>query len=265
MLKKFIKLYEDPRLKNVDYDSDDLLKIHGTILEEKKAMNNVFSHFYNRCMDIDKKMFIGTGKKIEIGAGVSFMKKLYPDVMVTDVKKADHLDGVVDAQNMNLENSSVRAIYGINCFHHFPEPELFFNELNRVLINGGGCILIDPYYGPLAEFLYAKLFKTETFDKFQKDWGNSSGVMVGANQALSYIVFVRDRETYCSKFPNLKIIYTERLNNYLEYLVSGGLNFKQLIPDNFFPIIKFIEFLLTPLSKFFALHHIVVIKKIDEL
>ena len=263
MFKKLIKLYEDPRLKNVDYDSDDLLKIHGTILEEKKAMNNVFSHFYNRCMDLDEKMFTGIGKRIEIGAGVSFMKKIYPDVIVTDVKRADHLDGVLDAQNMNLDDVSVRAFYGINCFHHFPAPELFFDELNRVLAKGGGCILIDPYYGPLAGFLYAKLFKTETFDKSQREWSNTAGVMVGANQALSYVVFVRDRVIYTSKFPNLKIIHMETLNNYLQYLISGGLNFKQMIPDFLFPVIRFVEFLLTPVSRLFALHHIIVIMKTD--
>jgi SAM-dependent methyltransferase len=214
-------------------------------------------------MDIDLKMFTGMGKRIEMGAGVSFMKKLYPDVIITDIKKADHLDGVFDAQNMNVENESVRALYGINCFHHFPEPEIFFNELDRVLVKGGGCILLDPYYGPLAVFLYKKLFKTETFDKTQKEWSSSGGAMVGANQALSYIVFVRDREIFNSRFPNLQIVHSEVMNNYLQYLISGGLNFKQLLPDFFFPIIKFVEFLLIPVSTLFGLHHIIVIRKTD--
>ena len=264
MFKRLIASFEDPRLRNVDYDSDDLLKVHAVILEEKKAMNAVFRHFYQKCMDIDAKMFTGTGQKIEIGAGVSFIKKLYPDVLITDIKKADHIDAVLDAQHMNIENQSVRAIYGINCFHHFPEPEKFFNELNRVLVNGGGCVLIDPYYGPLAEFLYKKLFKTETFDKAQKEWSTpTGGVMVGANQALSYIVFIRDQAVFRSKFPNLQIVHLGVLNNYLEYLISGGLNFKQLCPDFLFPLIRFTEFLLTPVVRLFALHHIIVIKKIN--
>jgi SAM-dependent methyltransferase len=213
-------------------------------------------------MALDKKYFLGAGQRLEIGAGVSFFNKLFPDVLITDIKKSSHLDRVIDAQQMDLPEYSVRAIYGINCFHHLPEPEKFFHELERVLVPGGGCILIDPYYGPISEMILTRLFKTETFDKSQKNWEtNSSGVMVGANQALSYIVFIRDRESFHEKFPGLEIVYAHPMNNYLQYLLSGGLNFKQLVPDFLIPGIKGIEFILTPLAPILALHHIIVLRK----
>jgi SAM-dependent methyltransferase len=262
MLDKIIKRLKDPRLETVDFDSDELLVIQKAILLEKKMMRGVFTHFYQRCMALDKKYFSGNGQRLEIGAGVSFFNRLFPDVLITDIKKSGHLDRVIDAQQMDMENESVRAIYGINCFHHLPEPDKFFHELERVLVRGGGCILIDPYYGPISEMILTRLFKTETFDKSQPGWNTASrGVMVGANQALSYIVFVRDRETFREKFPGLEIVYSHPLNNYLQYLLSGGLNFKQLCPDFFIPAIKGIEFLLTPLAPIFALHHIIVLRK----
>ena len=169
---------------------------------------------------------------------------------------------VVDAQNMPFEQNSVRAIYGINCFHHFPNPDLFFNELDRVLVKGCGCVLIDPYYGTIAKRFYKKIFDTETFDMTQKEWVNESlGFMNGANQALSYIVFIRDKKKFEERYPNLEIIVQRTLNNYMRYALSGGLNFRQILPSFFSPVIKFFEFIFMPFNSVFALHHIIVIRK----
>jgi hypothetical protein len=85
--------------------------------------------------------------------------------------------------------------------------------------------------------------------------------MNGANQALSYIVFVRDRAEMERKHPSLKIVYEQRVGNYLKYIISGGLNFRQLLPDSLTGTVSFIEKLVWPFNRWFALHHIVVIRK----
>jgi SAM-dependent methyltransferase len=246
----------------VDFDSDELLVVQQAILLEKKMMRDVFTYFYKRCMALDKEYLIGDGQRLEIGAGVSFFNRLFPEVLITDIKNSNQLDRTLDAQKMDLPNRSVRTIYGINCFHHLPEPDKFFHELDRVLVHGGGCILIEPYYGPAAKMIFTRLFMTETFDKSQLGWSTANqGVMVGANQALSYIIFIRDREIFMRKFPDLEIIYSRPLNNFLQYLLSGGLNFKQLCPDFLIPTIKVVEYLLAPLAPVFAMHHIIVLRK----
>ncbi len=254
----------DPRLKGIDVDSDELLSVHRRILYEKKMMREVFEDFYNKCIKLDKKYFSGKGLKVEIGAGVSFFKEKYPEILSTDIKQAPHLDKVIDALDMDFQNSSVRAMYGINCFHHFPNPEKFFSELIRVLENGGGCILIEPYYDFVASRFYKKIFNTETFNKTQQQWKDTENlVMSGANQALSYIVFKRDKEKFNSLFPELEIVYHKPLNNYIRYLLSGGLNFRSLLPGYCSPFLKCIEFVLSPIRKVFALHHIIVIRKLE--
>lgn len=262
----FVKLrtyLQEPRLIGVDLDSDEMLSIHSKVLYEKPMMKEVFSEFYDTCISLDEKYFSNCkGKRVEIGAGVSFFKKKYPEIISTDIKKAENLDMVVDAQNMPFENNSIRAIYGINCFHHLPNPNLFFNELDRVLEKGCGCILIDPYYGTVAKRFYKKIFDSETFDMTQKEWVNESqGFMNGANQALSYIVFKRDKKKFEEMYPNLEIVIQKPLNNYMRYLLSGGLNFRQILPSFFSPVIKFFEFLFIPFNSIFALHHIIVIRK----
>lgn len=262
IFKKILKKITYPRLLETDYNSDELLDIQRKILDEKKMMKNVFKEFYDLCIKYDKKYFSGDGKRLEIGAGVSFFKEKYTDIISSDIKKTAHLDMVVNAMDMPFENNYLRAVYGINCFHHFPEPDKFFKELERCLDNGGGCILIEPYYGFLASKIYKKLFSTETFDKKQNNWNKSdNNIMTGANQALSYIVFKRDKEIFKQKYQNLEIIYQKPLTNYLRYLLSGGLNFKGLCPPLLEPLIRFIEFIILPFAKVFALHHIIVIKK----
>jgi SAM-dependent methyltransferase len=262
VLKRIRTYLAEPRLAGKNPDTEEFLDLHRQILEEKPMMNAVFAEFYDACINIDEKYFSGNGKRVEIGAGVSFFKKIYPQIITTDIKRADYLDMVVDALNMPFENGSVRAIYGINCFHHFPDPNQFFKELIRVLNSGGGCVLIDPYHGPLAKAFYKNVFDTEGFDVAQPSWKNDSlGVMMNANQALSYIVFTRDKKQFETQYPELELVKQYPLKNYVRYLLSGGLNFRQLLPSFLSPLLKLVEWLLSPLSKVFGLHHIIIIRK----
>jgi hypothetical protein len=261
LLRRWLK---EPRLKDINLNGDERLEIHKEILLEKPMLKEVFSEFYRLCYTLDNRYFTGIGKRIEIGAGVSFFKDCYPEVISSDLMEASHLDMIIDAQQMNLSDHSIRSIYGINCFHHFSEPDLFLNELERVLTPGGGCILIEPYYGLLAKEFFKRVFASEHFNNRQKSWCstyNNISVMTGANQALSYIVFVRDRKEFQSKHPHLDIIINRPLNNYVRYLTSGGLNFKSILPPAFAPFLKFLEFLLIPFRQIMALHYVIVIKK----
>lgn len=254
----------DPRLLGIDVDSDNLISIHRAILEEKPMMKAVFAEFYDLCIRLDEKHFTGEGKRVEIGAGSSFFKKRHPGIISTDIKKGDHLDMVLDAQNMVFEDKSVRAIYGIHCFHHLPHPTKFLSELERVLVPGGGCVLIEPYYGFVASKFYKVMCDTETFDP-TGEWENpSQGYMDNANQALSYIVFKRDRHDFTRMYPDLEIVTGKPLNNYVRYLLSGGVNFPQLVPQVMAPALRVCETVLMPFNRIIALHHVLVIRRRRE-
>jgi SAM-dependent methyltransferase len=254
----------EPRLQSVDVDSAALIDVHREILAGKPMMLGVFREFYDRCMSIDRRYFSGEGSRVEIGAGVSLFKRYYPEIIATDIKPSPYLDDVVDALAMPYQAESVRAIYAINCFHHLPSPDRFFSELERVLVAGGGCVLIDPYYGLLARWLYPRLFDSETFDMSQTTWEGADhpmGIMTGANQALSYIVFVRDRAIFRDRHPGLQLVDHRPLTNYPRYLLSGGLNFRQILPSAAIGPIKLGERVFSPFARIFGLHHVVVIRK----
>jgi len=267
ILSKILRnLVLDSKIKddNIDRDSVDLLKVHAEIIKNKTLLHNVFQEFYDLCIRMDISYFKGTGKVVELGAGVSFIKTKYPYITTSDIKNYQGVDLVVDSQNMLFEDNEVHAFYGINCFHHFAEPRKFFNELKRILPSGGGVVLIEPYYGFFSNILYKRVHEDEFYDKQQQLWEtghNANQFMTGANQALSYLIFVRDRKDFEREFPELEIVYTAVINNYVRYLVSGGVNFKQLLPSFLERPLKLLEKILTPLNKILGLHHVIVLRK----
>jgi SAM-dependent methyltransferase len=259
----FFNFLKNKKLANIEVDSEELLYIQKDVLESKSILKEVFKEFYDLCIKLDKEYFYkNNGPELEIGSGTSIFKKFYPEILSSDIKFFKELDIVINVQTMPLRDNSVHAFYGINIFHHLPYPEKFFSELIRTLKPGGGCILIEPYFGLTASIFYKHIFETETFIKNQPSWNYpTEGPMKGANQALSYIVFVRDKKKFDKLYPELEILYIKPLRNYLRYLLSGGLNFISLIPDFMVLPVKLLEFLLKPVETILALHYIIVIRK----
>ncbi len=246
----------------MDVDGSERLELHGKVLERKRMLREVFVEFHHAFHRLADRYFKVEGLEVELGAGIAPMRNSYPEVLATDIVATEQLDMALNAEAMSLDDHSARVFYGQNCFHHFPHPDRFFTELERTLKVGGGAILIEPFHGPFAAFLYKRLFKSEGFDMHFPSWETpSTGSMNGANQALSYIVFVRDRQAFERKHPGLEIVHQEICGNYLRYLISGGLNFRQLLPDALIPVLKVVEKLLYPLRRVLALHHIVVIRR----
>ena len=261
-MRWLLDILRDPILDGMDVDGTNRFNLHRKMLEKKRMLREVFTEFHHLFRMMNAQFLDGKGIEVELGSGVAPMRDSYPEVLATDIVNAPNLDKVVNAEAMDFVDNTVKAIYGQNCFHHFPHPDAFFDELNRVLIPGGGAILLEPYYGPVASFLFKRLFRTEGFDKTYPSWNTPAiGPMNGANQALSYIVFVRDRVDFELKHPTLKIVYQRQVGNYLQYLISGGLNFRQLLPDSLTEFVYFLEKILSPLNRWTALHHIIVIRK----
>jgi len=261
-MNKIRALLSHPDVNSIDINDGSRIEAHAGILNRKKMLKIVFCEFHDCMKRLGQQHLSVKGLEIEIGAGVSALKNSYPDVLATDIVHAPDLDMVLDAESMDLPDNSVGVFYGQNCFHHFSRPDNFFAEIERVLISGGGVVLLEPYYGPFASFLFKKLFLTEGFDKKTSSWeALNTGPMLGANQALSYIVFKRDYDQFRLKYPMLEVVHHELAHNYVKYLLSGGLNFRQIIPDSAIRPINFLEKLMRPLSSIFALHHFIVIQK----
>lgn len=256
-------LYES-ETRRLDVDGVELIGAHRRILERKPLLKSAFTTFYGDMIDSCDRWFPTDGLEIELGSGVGFFKKLRPSVVTSDVRSVPDLDRVIDAQQMDLPNEVVRCIYGINVFHHIPDPDRFFAELCRVLKPNGGCILIEPHNGLGSRLLHRYLHKDEHFDPDASSWMTTEvrGPMSGANQALAYIVFERDRASFTEKYGrHLEIVHSVYCLNALRYLLSGGLNFRQMSPSFAEPFLRAIERSGRPWARHWSFHQLVVLRK----
>jgi len=253
----------DPEVAACDPDSVEFAIAHRKVVQGKPMVRDLFASFYAECRAMDRRHFGDTpGARLEIGSGSSFMADLYPDVIATDVIPVPFVQIVLSAEEMPLGDGTLRSIYGINVFHHLSQPRRFFRECRRVLQPGGGVVLIEPYHGPLARFVFRNLHGSERFDPSVSSWeaGGATGTMSGANQALSYVVFTRDRRRFEREYPELEIV-VDRPHTHLRYLLSGGVNFRQVIPSSFGGAVAKLEDILAPFNHWLALQHTIVLRR----
>lgn len=248
---------------STELDENVRINSHSAALDKKPVLRDVFTDIHKALRGLDEKWFGSTpGDRIEIGSGVCPMRDVYPDTLATDVVPAEHLDEVIDAQDINRQDGSVRTVYLQNAFHHIPDPEAFFVSAQKVIAPGGGIIMLEPHWGPIAGLIFPRLFKSEGYDKKQIGWEQKmTSSMDGANQALSYVVLQRDYDQFKAKFPELELVARGVSPTYMRYVLSGGLNFPQLLPSFLFPVVRGIEFLTSPISRFTGLHQWIVIRK----
>ena len=146
IIKFLVNFLIEPSLKNMDIDGQNRLSLHSKIIARKRMLREVFIEMHTLFHKLNIKFLSGNGRQIELGAGVSPMRDSYPEVLSTDIITSPDHDFALNAEAMDLPDGGVKVFYGQNCFHHFPHPDAFFYELERVLAPGGGAILIDPYY-----------------------------------------------------------------------------------------------------------------------
>jgi hypothetical protein len=105
--------------------------------------------------------------------------------------------------------------------------------------------MIEPWVSSWSRFVYTR-FHHEPFRPEAEDWSFPSvGPLSGANGALPWIVFVRDRKRFEAEFPALAI---EEIRPFLpfRYLLSGGVGMRSLMPDFTHSMWKGIERILAP-------------------
>lgn len=248
----------------LDVDGNELIAVHRQSLTRKPLLKAAYVAFYRDMIESCERLLPVDGLEIELGSGVGFFKSLRPNVITSDVRPIPTVDRVLDAEHMDLPDNSVRCIYAINAFHHLSDPNRFFSELRRVLKPGGGCILIEPHIGWGSSWLHRHLHKDEHFDPTASSWKTLEirGPLSGANQALAYIVFERDRRSFDEKYGrDLEVVRQFYCLNSLRHFFSGGLNFRQLLPSFTEPLLRLFEQMGRPLARHWALYQVIVLRR----
>lgn len=238
-------------------DSPERTLFHRELILRKKFLRKLYEQWYAEFIAEIKNLPNNT--YIELGSGGGFFKKLAPQAICTDILELPTNDMTFSALKMPFDDNSVGGIFMIDTLHHIPDIEKFLSEVNRVLAVGGKMIMIEPANTLWGRFIY-KNFHHEPFDVGGGWTLPESGPLSGANGALPWIVFERDKSIFKEKFPNLRT-ETVKYRNPLLYLLSGGVSFRQLLPDFMFPIINAIDSTLPKLCKQFSMFQIISVRR----
>ncbi len=199
------------------------------------------------------------GQMVELGSGGGFIKDVLPGVITSDILPLPNCDECFSALDMPFADESVSAIFMIDVFHHIPDSRQFLREVQRVLKAGGKMVMVEPANSAWGRWIYQN-FHHEPFVP-AGGWSiPSSGPMSGANGALPWIVFQRDRDRLEREFPQLQIASITH-HTPLRYLLSGGVSRKSLVPQGSFGLVTALERLGKPAAKWFSMFQTIDVVK----
>lgn len=187
---------------------------------------------------LPSRIFHNEGVAIEIGSGVLPLRTFRSNIFSSDIAETKLVDLRLDALNIPLANSSSDAIIAQNAFHHLELPMQFLEECIRVLKPGGAVLLIEPSYSLLARIIYPALFSSEGYAPDISGDDVSYNDPRYPNQALSFLYFKKYRADVCKRFPEISQIEIFPLSSGIRYLLSGGLNFRPLVPNSILKLLR---------------------------
>jgi SAM-dependent methyltransferase len=208
---------EDPSSVTNKVWSDEYLKItYREILDYQLSLS---------CRPVKDQVIV------ELGSAGGITKLLYPGILTTDVRIQEGVDYELNMDfSLPFMNESVDCIVAKDVLHHISDAQAHFLEVERVLKIGGSVIYADPNWNVVSKLVFTFLHP-EVFDDKQVEWKFHSPDPMYSNQAIPWIIFVRDLEVFNSLNPQLKAEILSKRMNGLSFLLSGGVMNRSLIPS----------------------------------
>lgn len=215
-------------------------------IRQKAALTAWYTEVYDAYAECIARA-ADAGVILELGSGAGFAKDRIPDLVTSDILPYTGIDLVVDATSMPFGDGTLRFIGMLNVFHHIPDPAAFLAEAQRCLAPNGRILIVDQHRGRISAPILTHIHH-EPFRPDAEDWHfDSTGPLSGANGALAWIVFQRDRSRFECQFPRLELVrYAPHTP--LRYWLAGGLKPWSLIGERSFAAATAIDGLLTRIS-----------------
>jgi len=248
------RLLAHPLTRGVDIDDPTTTQLRRRIIQEKPFLRAIYEDWYAQLTAA-----LPTGTVLELGSGAGFL----PNAITSDVFLVEGIDAVMDARSLPFRASSLAATVMVDVLHHVPDVGAFFGEAVRVLRPGGRIVMIEPWVTPWSRFVYRHLHH-EPFLPEAATWEFPSvGPLSGANGALPWIVFVRDRARFEREFPSLRIVSIKPMMPFI-YLLSGGVSMRSFVPALTFRAFRAMERALAPLMPRLAMFAAITVERRDE-
>lgn len=248
---------ETPATRGLDVDHPHTTLVRREVLRSKPFLRKVYREWYGRIL---KALPPGDGRVLELGSGGGFLRELLPSLVTSEIAAWQGVSLVADARALPFRSGSLRAVVMTNVFHHFPDVRAFLREAGRAIRSGGAIVMVEPWVTAWSRFIYRRLHE-EPFEPDAREWEfPSTGPLSGANNALPWMVFERDRSRFEHEFPEWTI---QRIQPFMpiSYLVSGGVSMRSFMPGFTFGVWRLAERAATPVMGSLAMFASIVLER----
>jgi SAM-dependent methyltransferase len=251
-------LLAHPLTRGLDIDDPSTTHLRLQIIREKNFLRKIYEEWYQA---IAAALPPGQGAVLELGAGGGFMSDFVPDLITSELFYCPKIRAVLDGSRLPFIAKSLRGIVMTDVLHHLPQSRLFFAEATRCVRPGGVIAMIEPWVTPWSRFVYT--FHYEPFYPEALSWDLSNrGPLSGANDALPWIIFARDRIIFEREFPHWRIELIKPIMPF-RYLLSGGVSLRSLAPGWSFGLWRQFENTLGRWSNQLAMFAQIVLRRSD--
>lgn len=227
------------------------------IIQSKSFLRQLYQEWYTA---IVRALPPDPGAVLELGSGAGFLSDFVPGLISSEIFYCPTVRAVLDGLRLPFVDGALRGIVMTDVFHHLPQSRRFLAEASRCVQPGGVIVMIEPWNTPWSRWIYTRLHH-EPFLPEAQDWGfPMRGPLSGANGALPWIIFVRDRAQFEQEFPEW-CIETIIPGFPFCYLVSGGVSLRTLMPGWSFGPWRGLENALAPWMSGLAMFAQIVLRR----
>ena len=220
-----------------DVDDPKTTLLRRKIIRRKKYLRKVYGEWY---AIIASALPAAEGRVAELGSGAGFLRDYIPGLISCDLMNLPDISIVLDGCRLPFKKDALRAIIMTNVLHHLYDVKSFFSEAARCVKSGGAIVMVEPWVTSWSHFVYSQMHP-EPFEPKAADWHfPQKGPLSGANNALGWILFKRDRKRFERNCPEWHIQDIRPFMPF-RYLLSGGLSNRSLMPGFMFGASRLVE------------------------
>lgn len=226
-----------PLTRDLDLDDPHTTALRREILRQKRFLRRIYSEWY---ASLAAEVPSSRGQVLEVGSGAGFLSEHLPGLITSEVFALPGIRCALDATALPFADAALCAIVGTNVLHHVGRPRWFLAEAARCLRPQGVLVLVEPWVTRWSRFVYSRLHH-EPFAPEAGEWElPASGPLSGANGALPWILFCRDRLQFERELPAWEILSIQPMMPF-RYLLSGGISLRVSMPEWSFPFWTLLE------------------------
>ncbi|MEM6750902.1 MAG: class I SAM-dependent methyltransferase [Planctomycetota bacterium] len=247
-----------PLTRGMDLDDPATTGLRRRIIREKPFLKAIYDDWYAA---LGAAVPDRPEPALELGSGGGFFAETLPNCITSEVFACGGVDLICDATRLPMPDAALRAVVMVDVLHHVPNIPAVLRESARCVAPGGVVAMIEPWNTAWSRLVYRNLHH-EPFEPSAQDWAlPPGGPLSGANGALPWIVFQRDRGRFEREHGDQWSLRTVRPFMPMRYLISGGVAMRTLMPGWMNGPARLAEAVAQPLANQLGMFALIVLER----